>query len=189
MPRRHHLSHHSHSTDCDLLMRRGGSSVIGNCCLQPIPVGSTFPCCSVYVPDSTWEDLRDWQTLIRDFEIGVTRCQTPLAHSDSLSQSSSGVGWWGADRIICWSNLLILTCTKISGFSTFDMELIHLDGQQQTPRQIFHIHFELKLVGRRWIAGKDQTMTFSVPSHQMVLHTILLHLSYQYIQATHCKKY
>ena len=29
-------------------------------------------------------DLRDWQTLIRDFEIGVTRCQT--SESDSFAQ-------------------------------------------------------------------------------------------------------
>ena len=73
--------------------------------------------------------------------------------------------------------------TKL-GISTSDVELVfHLDGQQQTPRQIFHFHFELKLVGWQWIAGKDQTMTFSVPSHQMVPHyspapLVSIHTSY-----------
>ena len=44
----------------------------------PIPVGSTFP----HYQTLLCEDLRDWQTLIRDFEIGATRCQT--SESDSL---------------------------------------------------------------------------------------------------------
>ena len=146
---------------CDLPMRRGGISVIGNCCLQPIPVSSTFPCCSLYVPDSTSEDLRDWQTLIRDFEIGATRCQTSLAHSDSLSQFSRGVGWWwwGAeasvaeDKIFYWSLgaapfsppppphglqlnwyvwCLMLSRTKAPGFSTFDLELVNPPGWAAT---------------------------------------------------------
>ena len=40
-------------------------------------------------PDSTWEDLRYWQTLIQDFEIGAIRCQTStLTHIVTIPQSS-----------------------------------------------------------------------------------------------------
>ena len=47
-------------------------------------------------------DLRDWQTLIRDFEIGVTRCQT--SESDSL-QSQEEVPEHRIEHY--WTNLLV----------------------------------------------------------------------------------
>ena len=70
---RHHHSHHCHHCHhghrgvCLLIVAPG-----------PIPAGSTFP----HYQTLLCEDLRDWQTLIRDFEIGATRCQT--SESDSL---------------------------------------------------------------------------------------------------------